>query len=152
MENNVPGNAAAGQNPENKGDTCRDWREDRRHWRHEMREQRHRWPFRGLFWGPTLVLLGVLFLCNQAGWITGDTLGQSLLIGLGVIAIINGVVHYRHPGFRPGAFGKFIAGIVLILVGALLLAGVSQWWPVALIVAGAAFLLRFFWRQPSVLP
>lgn len=139
MENNVQGNET----------TPRDWREERRKWREEMREYRHRFPYHGLFWGLTLVLLGVLFLLNQTGTIVGDAWWQSLLIGLGIIWIINGIVHYRSPGYRWGSWGKFVTGIVLILIGALFMVGMSEWWPVVLIVAGAAFLLRFFWR-PSL--
>lgn len=144
MENNVQGNAAA-QNPEGQGPTYRDWREERREWRREMRESRHRFPYHGLFWGLTLILLGTLFLLNQAGWISSDTWWQSLLIGLGVISIINGLAHYHNPAYRWGSYGKFVAGTVLILVGALFLIGFSQWWPIVLVVAGVALLLRFFW-------
>jgi hypothetical protein len=151
MENNVTGNAAANQNPESRGPTCRDWREERREWRWKMKEARHRFPFHGLFWGLVLVLLGVLFLLNQSGAITGDTWWQSLLIGLGAISIINGLVHYYYPGFRWGAYGKVVLGIILILIGALLMAGFSEWWPIVLIVAGALFLLRPFWRQLNLL-
>jgi hypothetical protein len=150
MENNVQGNTAARDSHE-QGPTFRDWREERRQWRRDMREQRRGWPFHGLFCGLTLVLLGVLFLLNQAGTITGDTWWQSLLIGLGVIWVFSGMVRSRHPVFRWGAFGRVVGGIILILVGALLMAGVSQWWPVVLIVAGVAFLLRFFWRWQSVI-
>jgi hypothetical protein len=150
MENNVQGNESTSQNPAGKGSTCRDWREERREWRREMREARYRFPYRGLFWGLILVLLGVLFLLNQTGAVTGDTWWQSLLIGLGVITIINGITHYYSPGYRWGSYGKFVVGVILILVGALLLLGVSEWWPVVLIVAGIAFLLRFFWRRQSM--
>jgi phosphatidylserine synthase len=147
MENNATGNASAAQNPEERKYTYRDWREARREYRQEMRESRHRWPFHGVFLGLTLVLLGVLFLLNQAGTITGDTWWQSLLIGLGAISILNGIAHYRSRVFRWGSFGKFIVGIILILVGVFFMIGISEWWPVVLIVAGVAFMLRFFWRR-----
>lgn len=147
MENNTQGNRTATPNPQGHGATCRDWHEERRAWRQERREARYRYPFHGLFLGLTLVLLGVLFGMNQAGWLTGGAWWQSLLIGLGVISIINGVVHYRHPDYRWGSYGKFIAGIILILIGTLFLVGFSQWWPVVLVVAGVAVLLRFAFRR-----
>jgi hypothetical protein len=151
MENNNQENKAANQNSEDKGFTCHDWREESRARRREMREHWHRSPFHGLFVGLSLLLLGVLFLLNQTGALTGDTWWQSLLIGLGVIWIINGLVRYNHPEFHWGAYNKIVFGIVLILVGALFIAGFSEWWPVVLIVAGVAFLLRFFWRRQSML-
>jgi len=151
MENNVQGNQAT-QNPDSKSFSCRDWREARRAWRNEKREQRYLFPFHGLFVGLSLVLAGVLFLLNQTGTLTGDTWWQALLIGLGGIWIINGMLRYRYPAFQWGAHGKIITGIILILVGALLMAGVSEWWPTVLIVAGVLFLLRFIWPRQNVLP
>jgi hypothetical protein len=144
MMDNMMGNA---QNPAAQAPEDRDWREMRREWREGRREARRRFPFRGLFAGLTLVLLGVLFLLNQEGTITGDTWWQVLLIGLGVISIIDGMAHYHYPGYRWGSYGKFVCGGVLILIGVLFLVGFSQWWPLALIMAGVALLLRFFWRR-----
>jgi cation transport ATPase len=150
MENNRQENTAGENKQQNQDSAHHDWREERWRMRQEMREQRHRWPFHGFFMGMTLVLLGVLFLLNQTGHLTGDAWWQSLLIGLGAISILNGIMHYRHPAYRWASWGKFVCGTILILIGALLLAGVSQWWPVVLIMAGGAFLLRFFWRWQSV--
>jgi hypothetical protein len=118
-------------------------REERRKLREDMREARHRWPFHGFFWGLTLILFGVLFLLDQTGAIYGDTWWQLLLIGLGSISIIDGIVRYFSPGYHWGIFGKIVGGIVMVMVGALFLAGVSEWWPVILIGAGAAFIFRF---------
>jgi hypothetical protein len=143
VNNNESGNASTTQNP----DVHQDWREVRREWRRERREARHRYPFHGLFLGLILVLLGTLFLFNQVGWLSRDIWWQSLLIGLGVIWIINGMVHYRDPVYHWGSYGKFITGIILILIGTCFILGFSQWWPLVLIVAGTAILLRFFWRR-----
>ncbi len=147
MENNVQGNNTASQNT-----APRDWREIRRQEREERREARHSWPFHGFFTGMILVLLGVLFLLNQTGTLNGDTWWQAFLIGLGVIFIANGVARNFYPGYRWGSFGKIVGGIVMISVGVIFLLGFSEWWPIVLIVAGAAFLLRFFWRRVNVLP
>jgi hypothetical protein len=159
MENSAQANNTSNQNTGSKDTAPRDWweerekwREDRHKWRMEMREQRHRWPFHSVFCGLTLVLLGVLFLLNQTGTLTGDTWWQSLLIGLGAISIINGLVRYFTPGYKWGIYGKIIGGIVLILIGTFFMAGISEWWPVILIVAGVAVMSRFFWRRASVLP
>ena len=152
MENNVQGNNTGTQNTGSQNTAPRDWREMRRQDREERREMRHRWPFHGFFTGMVLVLLGVLFLLNETGAINGDTWWQALLIGLGVISIANGIARYFYPGYHWGSFGKIVCGIVLISVGIIFLLGVSSWWPIVLIVAGAAFLLRFFWRQVNVLP
>ncbi|MGD0794187.1 MAG: DUF5668 domain-containing protein [Dehalococcoidales bacterium] len=146
MQNNDLNNASAAENPGAQGPSYRDWREERREWRRAWKEERRRLPCHGLFWGLGLLLLGVLLLLNQAGWVSGDTWWQSLLIGLGAISVVNGVAHYRSPAYRWGSYGKFVFGAILILVGVLLMLGISQWWPAVLIVAGIALLGRFFWR------
>lgn len=157
MEDNVKGNETTSRKPDEHGCPYDDWREERRRWREkrhawreEMRENKYRWPFHGMFVGLCLLLLGVLLLLNVTGAITGDTWWQSLLIGLGVIWIINGIVRYNHPVFHWGAYGKVVCGVILVLIGALLMAGFSQWWPVVLIVAGVAFLTRFLWHRQIV--
>jgi hypothetical protein len=134
------------QGPDAAGTASRDWRDERQTWRRERREARRRFHPHGLFWGLALVLLGVLFLMDHAGWISGDTWWQALLIGLGVIWIANGLAHYHSWGFRWPVYSSITFGIVLILFGTLFLLGFSQWWPLVLIVAGIAFLFRFFWR------
>lgn len=146
MQNNDLNNASAAQNPGARGTSYRNWREERREWRRAWKEERRRLPCYSLFWGLGLLLLGVLLLLNQTGWVTGDTWWQSLLIGLGVISVVNGLVHYRSPAYRWGSYGKFAVGIILILIGALLMLGFSYWWPVVLIAGGIALLGRFFWR------
>lgn len=147
MQNNTTGNPSTAQNHGAERPAYRDWREERREWRRERREARYRFPFRGLFAGLTLILLGALFLLQQAGWVSDGSWWQYLLIGLGFIFIINGMAHYLIPDYRWGSYGRFIAGIVLILVGALFMLGFSQWWPLVLIVAGVALLLGFSWRR-----
>ena len=147
MLHSETGNGPGAQNPDVRHSAYRDWREERRAWRQERREARHRFSFHGLFLGLTLVLLGTLFLLDRLGVITGGLWWQSLLIGLGVISIIDGFAHYVNAEYRWGAYGKFVSGLILIAVGVLFVLGLSQWWPLALIIAGVALLLRFIWRR-----
>ncbi len=125
------------------------WREERRRWRDERREARRRYPFHGLFFGLVLVLLGVLFLLNRTGALVGDRWWQTLLIGLGGVFVVDGVAHYASRGYRWGGYGKIVTGIILAAVGVLFIIGLGQWWPLALIVAGAAVLLRMVWRHSA---
>ena len=112
MQSNTPGNNSMDQSPDFQRTTYDDWKEKRRQWRRERREARHRYPLHGLFLGLTLLLLGTLFLLNQVGWITGDIWWQSLLIGLGVIFIINGFVYSHNPEYHWGGYGRFVTGTV----------------------------------------
>jgi hypothetical protein len=150
MENNTAGNKPGAQNSGAQEPRCRDWcaekhawREERRAWHWEHREALR--PFRHMFSGLVLILLGVLFLLDQQGILTGSQWWQWFLVGLGGIFVINSIVYYRSP-FRWRAYGKLIAGIILITIGVLFLAGASHWWPIALLVAGACFIGRFIWH------
>lgn len=135
-------------NSENRQSSKEDWREQRRIWRHQRRENRRSmYPLHGLFLGLTLILLGTLFFLNQTGFISGNVWWQSLLIGLGAIFIIDGTVHYFNPVYSWASYGKFIAGIVLILTGSLFILGFGQWWPLLLVVAGVSLLIRIFWNK-----
>jgi hypothetical protein len=122
------------------------WHEERRAWRNEMREKRWRQPWQGLFWGLLLVLLGILFLADQQGWLTGDEWWHYLLVGLGGVFIIDGLAHLA-AGHHPYSFGRFIPGIVLLFVGLAFILGFSAWWPVILIAVGAGILLSFIFRR-----
>ncbi len=146
MLHSETGNNPKTQGPSVGSTTHGDWREARRQWREEMRKNRRHFPH-GLGFGLTVLLLGVLFLLNQLGVVSGDRWWQSLLIGLGGICIINGVVHLVSPGYRWRSYGLFVCGLVLAAVGTLFIVGLGQWWSLALIFAGLALLLRFFWRR-----
>jgi hypothetical protein len=141
-ESNIP-NQGSGQSRDQE----RDLREQRREWRERRHEERHRDPLRGLFWGLLLVLIGLIFLANQQGWISEDRWWQFLLIGLGAIFIINGLAHYWNPAYRHFSFGQFIPGIVLLLVGIAFIFNFSEWWPLILIGVGVVILLTFVFRR-----
>ncbi len=146
MLHSETGNKPNTQGPRVESTTHGDWREARRQWREEMRKNRQHFPH-GLGFGLTVLLLGVLFLLNQLGVVSGDRWWQSLLIGLGGICIINGVAHLVSPGYRWRSYGLFVCGLVLAAAGTLFIVGLGQWWSLALIFAGLALLLRFFWRR-----
>jgi hypothetical protein len=124
-----------------------DWREHRRIWREQRREARRTHPFHGLTFGLILILLGGLFMANQAGIVVGDRWWQWLLIGLGAILIVGGLVPLLGRQQRIVSYGQFVGGIILIGIGALCMAGFGFWWPVALIAAGVAVLVSIFLRQ-----
>jgi hypothetical protein len=143
-----------GNSPHQPGPDSQDWREQRREWREQgrewreqRREERRRDPYRGLFWGLLLIMLGIIFFAWQQGWTSGDQWWHYLLIGLGVIFIINGLVHYWSQNYRQFSYGQFVPGIVLLLVGLAFVVGFSQWWPIVLIGVGVAILLSFIFRK-----
>jgi hypothetical protein len=144
-DNDQENKSQTGTTPGTDGCDCQDWRSQRWEWRRKRMEARRNRPFHALAPGLILILLGGLFLANQQGWVTGNGWWQWLLIGLGVISIINGLVQYREPEYHHSRRHKFVWGAILIALGAVFLAGFTQWWPLVLIGAGVAVLLGGVW-------
>ncbi len=121
-----------------------DWKEERRTKRYEMRKQD---PLRGLLPGLILILLGVLLFFATQDFLSWNIWWQYLLIGLGVIFIIDGLVHYVNPAYRDIAFGRFIPGVILLFIGIAFVFGFGQWWPLVLIAVGIIILLNLLFRR-----
>jgi hypothetical protein len=137
--------------PGSQGSPRGDWRTDRNEWRQAGREWRHEWrrndPLRGLFPGLVLVLLGILLFLWTQGILDGGVWWQYFLIGLGGIFLLDGLIHYWHPAYHSRGAGRFIPGIILVLVGTAILVGFSEWWPLILVGVGVAILLGMLFRN-----
>jgi hypothetical protein len=140
-----------GQNTQNdQGQTGGSWRHNNerrdcgREWRSDWKR---RDPFRGLFPGLILILLGILLFLVTRDILTWDNWWQYFLIGIGAIFLLDGCVHYLHPDFRHQGPGRFVPGIILVLVGIAFIIGFSDWWPLILVGVGAAILLGMLFRR-----
>ncbi len=121
-----------------------------REWPDDRRRRMRRGPMHGLFWGMLLILLGVLFFLNVRDVISDDRWWQYFLIGLGAIFILDALVHYASK-ISYGIYGRMIAGVVLIVIGAGFVGGWmnnwDNWWPIILIAVGVAILLGYIVRR-----
>lgn len=104
-------------------------------------------PLRGLLPGLILIVVGVLLFLTTRGTLSWGTWWQYLLIGLGVVFILDGLAHYYNPALRDIGFGRFIPGIILLFVGLAFVFGFDRWWPLAIIAAGIIILLNVFFRR-----
>jgi len=117
--------------------------------RKELRRHRRRNdPGRYLFIGLLLILAAVIFFCYEMRWISGNNWLAAFVIGLGLILIITslskGLNSSRH------AYHRLIGGGVVMCYGVALLLGLSNWWPLALAVLGAALIFTFLFLQREV--
>jgi hypothetical protein len=126
-------------NQEKREQDNKSWREQNREWRHDKRLND---PMRGLFWGLMLILLGGLFFSAMQNWLSWDNWWQLFLIGLGIIFLVDALVRYLNPSTRFGIFGRVIPGLILVVVGSAFYFSMETWWPLILIVIGAAILIR----------
>lgn len=113
-------------------------------WERRMERRRDHWnhPGRHLFSGVVLLVIGVLFLLGNMGYVNTDEMLRFwpvILIALGVMKLVE-----SHDQFRSGA------GIFWIVIGSLFLIGnlhilriaMHDLWPVVLIGFGCLMLWR----------
>ena len=101
-------------------------------------------PISGVFTGLILIVLGLcLFgaLEERIPWIGWDNFWAYFLAGLGIAFIIEALLRYAIPAYRRPVFGRVIAGVILILIGAGNIIGFEIWWPFILIGIGLALVL-----------
>ena len=123
----------------------------RRHAQRELRRQRKpKDPLRGLFWGLLFILLGILFFASQLNLLSGGTWWEALVIGLGLIFLIDSIVHYWTPSARSYTLGRLIPGLIFLFIGLAFFFDFSRWWPLALVATGVAIFFSSWVLQREI--
>jgi peptidoglycan/LPS O-acetylase OafA/YrhL len=98
----------------------------------------------GIGWGLFIILISVLFLAQNQGWLNGGW-WEYFAIGIGCIFVIGFLARYFAGDENRGkATGGLLIGIALIYVGMAFLNGFGDWWPLALIPIGISCLFKAF--------
>lgn len=106
-----------------------------------MEEKWHRDPFSAIFTGLIIAMIGLFLFLAAQGYIGWGKWWAYFLLGLGGIFIIEVIVRSVIPEYRKPIFGKLVAGVVLICIGAGNIYGLREWWPLIIIVVGVAILI-----------
>jgi len=104
-------------------------------------------------WGAFLILVGVLFFADNKGWLNGNG-WLYFAIGLGSIFVVGFLVRYLlgHNNLWQ-IFDGLVVGLSLIFIGVAFLNGFGDWWPVALVLVGAGYLVKtVLGNKPKSLP
>jgi hypothetical protein len=126
------------QKPEQSSQPEEDYRYGRRH---------HQGGISGIGAGVFLLLLGsLLFLANQ-GILPWDKWWQFLIIGIGIIMLVDSLVRYQKDSAREVRIGRPIVAIILIGVGIAFLVGNASWWPLVIILVGVAVIVGGLLRR-----
>ena len=104
-----------------------------------MEEKYRRDPFSAVFFGLILILAGALWFLNAQNYIA--EWWPWFLVGLGGILILERLIRYSSPAYRRPMFGRTLAGVILICIGVSFLYGLKTWWPLIVIVVGAAIII-----------
>jgi hypothetical protein len=127
-------------------------------------EKWRRDPLSGIIWACILIWAGLVFLASNLGWLdavvtqTQEITGISMidnalsawsivLLGAGVIILIEIAIRLLVPAYRRPVLGSFIFAIILIGLG---LGDLINWailWPLIIIGVGISILARAFRRK-----
>jgi cation transport ATPase len=107
-------------------------------WRHD--------PLSGVMAGLIVISVGILFLLASQAKIDWSNWWAYFLLALGGIFILEVLLRSIMPAIRRPVFGKLIAGVVLIAIGASNIYGLVSWWPLLIIGVGVLILFNALFR------
>jgi hypothetical protein len=128
-----------------------------------VEEKWRRDPLGAIIFGIILIWAGLVFLADSMGWLAGISISglapgfdvtqpeawTIVLIGAGVIVLIEAAIRLAVPAYRRPIGGTIILAVVLIGIG---LGNIVSWeliWPLIVIGIGLAVLLGGFWRRKA---
>jgi hypothetical protein len=126
------------QKPEQSGQPEENYRHGRRHYHNGIS---------GIGGGVFLILLGTLLFLASQGILAWDKWWQFLIIGVGIILLVDSLIRYRRQSALEFRVGRLIAAIVLIGVGVAFLLGNVVWWPLVIILIGVAIIVGGLLRR-----
>ena len=92
-------------------------------------------PFGAIFWGLVLVWFGISNYLIKANWL------NWFIFGLGLIFIADGLLRQFWSEMTKPIKGKYITGVILIVVGLALTYWSKDWWPLIPIIVGAGIFI-----------
>ena len=115
----------------------------------DEKSQEEKWrrdPLGRVIFGLIVIAVGVMFLLASQDKISWEDWWAYFLLALGGIFIFEVLIRSIMPAYRRPVFGKLIAGLVLIAVGASNIYGLISWWPLIIIGAGVIILFSGLFR------
>lgn len=104
--------------------------------------RRHRHdPVSTILAGVFIILLGLLLFLASQGILAWDSWWQYLIIGLGIILLIDSIIRYRKESYAGFRIGRLIAALVLIGIGIAFLLGKIIWWPLVIVLIGVIIVI-----------
>jgi len=83
-----------------------------------IEEKFRRDPFAAILLGLIAILAGIFFFLATQGYIEWEDWWAYFLFGLGLVLVIEALARQAVPAYRRPIFGRLIAGLVLICIGA----------------------------------
>lgn len=115
----------------------------------DEKSQEEKWrrdPLGRVIFGLIVIAVGVMFLLASQDKIAWEDWWAYFLLALGGIFILEVLIRSIMPAYRRPVFGKLIAGLVLIAIGASNIFGFVTWWPLIIIGVGVFILFSALFR------
>ena len=103
-------------------------------------------PLSGVFFGLVLIIAASIYLFRTQ--LPGEDWWPWLLVGIGCVFLLEALIRYTRTEYRRPAFGRVVAGAILIALGAGFVYGFTELWPVIFIVIGGLILVYYI-RQSA---
>jgi cation transport ATPase len=126
---------------EEKDEKARDEKDEK-----SQDEKWQRDPLGRVITGLIVIAAGLMFLLATQEKIAWEDWWAYFLLALGGIFIFEVLVRSIMPAYRRPVFGKLIAGIILIAIGASNIYGLVSWWPLIIIGVGVFILFSGLFR------
>ncbi|MGC1120058.1 MAG: hypothetical protein WBA22_03100 [Candidatus Methanofastidiosia archaeon] len=105
----------------------------------------HRDPLGGVFFGLVLLTVGFVYIARSR--LPQPELWWAwVLLGIGIISLLEAGVRYSRPEWRRPVFGKLMLGVILIILGGSIVYSLEISWAVILIAIGAIMLMYYLGR------
>jgi Ca2+/Na+ antiporter len=115
----------------------------------DEKSQEEKWrrdPLGRVIFGLIVIAVGILCLFASQGKIAWEDWWAYFLLALGGIFLFEVLIRSIMPAYRRPVFGKLIAGLVLIAIGAFNIYGLFSWWPLIVIGVGVFILFSALFR------
>ncbi|MGD2295951.1 MAG: hypothetical protein PVF22_08945 [Candidatus Aminicenantes bacterium] len=112
-----------------------------------MEEKWRKDPLSGIIAGLIIIAVGVTFLLASQDKIDWSNWWAYLLLGIGCIFILEVLLRSILPAYRRPIFGRLLAGLILIAIGASNIYGIGTWWPLIIIGVGVVIIFSALFRK-----
>jgi hypothetical protein len=92
--------------------------------------------------GLEIILVGIILFLWAQDMLTGTEAVAYFLLGLGGLLFFDTMLRYIWRGPRIFTFSRIVISLVFLSGGGAVLGGIGTWWPLIIILAGAAVLLN----------
>lgn len=115
----------------------------------EHEETHEKWredPLGGVFFGLFLIVVAGIYLFRDR--LPGEEWLPWIVVGAGCVFLLEALVRSIKAEYRRPSFGRAVLGVILVVVGAGIVYGFEEYWPVIIIAIGA-LLLIYYIRQSA---